>query len=103
MFAIAGSLATTCSPMKKRRMPVIVTSSIFDVAGAITLIVLGALALTGHGGSVINSLNTVNGGAWAMIGGGLVTLTFLYLLARMVQYNKKLVMQKQALKSYIVD
>jgi hypothetical protein len=50
-----------------------------DFAGAITAIVLGALALTSLGGATIAHLNDVTGGAWATIGGGLITLYALHL------------------------
>ncbi len=52
--------------------------NVLDFAGAITLVALGALALTGHGGATINALSA-NNGAWAMIAGGLVTLAALHL------------------------
>jgi|GEM_PF-5593288 len=62
-----------CIEAQKRGAP---KPSIFlDAAGIITLIVLGALAATGMGGEVVNSLNTISGlpiGGWVMIGGGIL-------------------------------
>ena len=99
MFAVTGALAAAgCNLEKDRSFQIIIGSCLLDVAGAITLIVLGALALTGHGGSIINSLNTTPGGAWAMMGGGLAVCTALYAYAQFTQNNAKLnVMREQLL------
>jgi hypothetical protein len=50
-----------------------------DFAGGITALVLGVLALTNHGGSIIAHLTDVHGGAWIMMTTGLVALYALYM------------------------
>ena len=50
------------------------------------MIALGALALTGLGGSTIAHLTDVAYGGWAMIGGGIITLGALYLQTKESSY-----------------
>ena len=75
MLSIIGSRM----PMPERHAEKINKGLILlDFAGAITLLALGALAFTGHGGATINALNANNGGL-VMMAGGLVTLVALHL------------------------
>ncbi len=82
MFSIIGSrLACTNADglLTKGGSKVRPLCNFLDFAGGITAIVLGALALTGHGGSMIAHLNDVSGGAWATMAGGVVALYALHL------------------------
>lgn len=90
MLAIVGTLGSFAVHPKEPKSKFIISSCLLDAAGAITLIILGALALTGHGGSVINSLNATPGGAWGMIGGGLVVFATLYGFSRFMQNQMKI-------------
>ena len=83
MLSIIGSRMACCPEKHRGVVPLGALRfnklcNFLDFAGAITLIALGALALTGHGTATINGLAT-NNGAWAMMAGGLATLAALHL------------------------
>jgi|GEM_PF-5020930 len=68
-----------------------------DNAGWITLLVLGALAASGHGGDLLNSLNNISGvpcGGGLMIAGSLITA-----MVSSVSYRSS----EKTLKSHIDD
>ncbi len=80
MFSIIGNQLTCCCQTGGNCQKAVVSiSQLLDLAGAITLIALGALALTGQGGEVIATLNTVPRGPWVMMLAGLATLGVAYL------------------------
>lgn len=58
-------------------------ATFLDLAGFITVIVLGVLALCGVGGELITGINTVvPGGAWGTIACGIVGLALLTFMSR---------------------
>ena len=81
MFSIIGSQITCCCKIGGPSQKAVASiSQLLDILGAITLIALGALALTGQGGEIIATLNTVPRGPWVMMLAGLGTLGVAYLL-----------------------
>lgn len=95
--AITNSLANcaTTSQGIARADKVKKLGNFLDFAGGITAVVLGALALTGHGGAMVAHLNDVTGGAWATMGGGLITLYSLHLQNKQKQAQQHPVIQNQ--------
>ena len=95
MFFLIGNQLTQASCFKTEAPNKLMeitkkTAMLLDFGGAITLIVLGALAFNGLGGHAVASLNAFPGGAVVMIGGGLVTLYVLRLLKGFeAQWNSK--------------
>lgn len=83
MFSIIGSglelFTDKQGKLKPRGRGLKVACHFIDFAGGVTAIVLGALALTNHGGSVVARLNDVSGGGWGTMAGGIIALGALHL------------------------
>ena len=80
MFSIIGNQLTCCCETGGNFQKAVTSISLLlDSLGAITLIALGALALTGQGGEVIATLNTVPHASWVMMLSGLAILGVAYL------------------------
>ena len=80
MFSIIGSQLTCCCDQSGNfKKAVASISLLLDTIGAITLIALAALVLTGQGGGGIATLNTVPYAPWIMMLSGLAILGIAYL------------------------